>query len=46
MHGFTNKQIATRMGVSVNTVKTFIRVVMVKVGASTRTGIIGALIAR
>jgi DNA-binding CsgD family transcriptional regulator len=46
MHGFTNRQIATRMGVSVNTVRAFIRVVMVKVGASTRTGIIGALVAR
>lgn len=41
--GLTNKQIAARMGVSVNTVKAFIRFAMIKVGVSTRTGIIGRL---
>jgi DNA-binding NarL/FixJ family response regulator len=41
--GLTNKEIAARMGVSVNTVKAFIRFVMLKVGVSTRTGIIGCL---
>lgn len=41
--GLTNKEIAARMGVSVNTVKAFIRFVMHKVGVSTRTGIIGRL---
>ncbi len=41
--GLTNKKIAARMGVSVNTVKAFIRFVMLKVGVSTRTGIIGRL---
>jgi DNA-binding NarL/FixJ family response regulator len=41
--GLTNKEIAARMGVSVNTVKAFIRLVMLKVGASTRTGIVSRL---
>lgn len=41
--GLTNKEIAARMGVSVNTVKAFIRFAMLKVGVSTRTGIIGRL---
>jgi DNA-binding CsgD family transcriptional regulator len=41
--GFTNKEIAARMGLSVNTVKAFIRFVMLKVGVSTRTGIIARL---
>ena len=41
--GLTNKEIAARMGVSVNTVKAFIRCVMLKVGVSTRTGIVGRL---
>jgi DNA-binding CsgD family transcriptional regulator len=44
--GLTNKEIAARMGVSVNTVKAFIRSVMIKVGVSTRTGIIGRLTQR
>jgi DNA-binding CsgD family transcriptional regulator len=41
--GLTNKQIAARMGVSVNTVKAFIRSAMLKVGVRTRTAIIGRL---
>ena len=41
--GFTNKEIAARMGVSVNTVKSFIRSVMLRLGVSTRTGIVGRL---
>jgi DNA-binding CsgD family transcriptional regulator len=41
--GLTNKEIAERMRVSVNTVKAFIRLVMRKVGVGTRTGIIGRL---
>jgi DNA-binding CsgD family transcriptional regulator len=40
-HGLTNKEIAARLGVSVNTVKVFVRFVMRKVGVSTRTGIVG-----
>lgn len=42
-HGLTNKEIAARLGVSVNTVKAFLRFVMFKVGVSTRTGIVGRL---
>jgi DNA-binding CsgD family transcriptional regulator len=41
--GLTNKEMAARMGISVNTVKAFIRFVMLKIGASTRTGIVGRL---
>jgi DNA-binding CsgD family transcriptional regulator len=44
--GLTNKEIAARMGVSINTVKAFIRFVMMKMGVSTRTGIIGRLTQR
>jgi non-specific serine/threonine protein kinase len=39
----TDKEIAARMGVNVNTVKAFIGFVMIKVGASTRTGIVSRL---
>jgi DNA-binding NarL/FixJ family response regulator len=43
-NGFTNKEISARMGVSVNTVKAFIRSVMLKVGVRTRAGIVGRLL--
>jgi DNA-binding NarL/FixJ family response regulator len=39
--GLTNKEIAARLEVSVNTVKAFVRLVMLKVGVSTRAGIVG-----
>ncbi len=39
MDGLTSKEIANRMNVSPNTVKTFLRLVMVKMGVSTRSGI-------
>ena len=42
--GLTNRQIAARMGVSVNTVKAFIRLVMLKLGVTTRAGILGRLV--
>jgi DNA-binding CsgD family transcriptional regulator len=42
-NGFTNKEIAARMGVSVNTVKAFLRSVMLKLGVTTRAGIVGRL---
>jgi DNA-binding NarL/FixJ family response regulator len=45
-NGFTNKEIAARMGVSVNTVKAFLRSVMLKLGVTTRAGIIGRLLRR
>lgn len=42
--GLTNKEIATSMRVSVNTVKTFLHLAMIKLGVSTRAGIIGKLV--
>ena len=39
--GLTSKEIASRMGISPNTVKAFLRLAMVKTGVSTRSGIIG-----
>ncbi len=44
-NGLTNKEISARMGVSVNTVKAFIRSVMLKVGVTTRAGVVGRLFA-
>ena len=44
LQGLTSKEIAQRMGISPNTVKAFIRLVMVKMGVSTRSGIIGQIV--
>jgi DNA-binding CsgD family transcriptional regulator len=45
--GLTTKEIAARMGISSNTVKTFLRLMMFKMGVSTRSGIVGkAMITR
>ena len=41
--GLTSKEIATRMNISTNTVKTFFRLVMMKMGVSTRSGIVGKI---
>lgn len=41
LQGLTSKEIAIRMGISPNTVKAFLRLVMVKMGVSTRSGIVG-----
>jgi DNA-binding CsgD family transcriptional regulator len=41
--GLTSKEIANRMKISANTVKAFLRLVMVKMGVSTRSGIIGKI---
>lgn len=38
--GLTNKDIALRMHVSPHTVKAFLRTIMIKMGASTRSGIV------
>jgi DNA-binding CsgD family transcriptional regulator len=43
LQGFTSKQIATRMNISPNTVKAFLRLVMVKMKVSTRSGIAGKI---
>jgi DNA-binding CsgD family transcriptional regulator len=39
--GLTTKEIAMRMEISPNTVKAFLRLIMVKMGVSTRSGIVG-----
>ena len=44
--GLTSKEIAARMGISPNTVKAFLRLVMIKTGVTTRSGIIGKLLKR
>jgi DNA-binding CsgD family transcriptional regulator len=41
--GLTSKEIAGRMKISANTVKAFLRLVMVKMGVSTRSGILGKI---
>jgi DNA-binding CsgD family transcriptional regulator len=41
--GLTSKEIADRMKISPNTVKAFLRIVMVKMGVSTRSGILGKI---
>lgn len=41
MNGLTTKEIASGMDISPNTVKVFLRMIMVKMGVSTRSGIVG-----
>ena len=41
LQGLTSKEIAARMKISPNTVKAFLRLIMVKMGVSTRAGIVG-----
>ena len=41
IQGLTNKEIAGRMNISPNTIRAFIRMVMGKLGVSTRSGIVG-----
>lgn len=43
--GLTNKEIAARLGVTPNTVKAFLRTVMLKMNASTRAGVVGQVLA-
>ena len=42
--GLTSKEIAMRMGISPNTVKAFLRLIMLKMGVATRSGIVGKAI--
>ena len=42
--GLTSKEIALRMGVSPNTIKVFLRLIMTKMAVNTRSGIIGKLL--
>ena len=43
LQGLTSKEIATRMKISPNTVKAFLRLIMVKMKVSTRSGIAGKI---
>ena len=42
--GLTSKEIAQRMRISPNTVKAFLRSVMIKMGVTTRSGVIGKIV--
>jgi DNA-binding CsgD family transcriptional regulator len=42
--GLTSKEIAQEMNISLNTVKTFVRLVMLKMSVTTRAGVIGKLV--
>lgn len=42
--GLSSKELAVRMNISPNTVKAFLRLVKIKMGSSTRAGIVGKLI--
>ena len=44
LQGHTSKEIATRMKISPNTVKAFLRLVMAKMNVSTRSGIAGKIV--
>jgi DNA-binding CsgD family transcriptional regulator len=44
VEGLTSKEIAERMRISPNTVKAFLRIVMVKMDCSTRSGIVGRIV--
>jgi DNA-binding CsgD family transcriptional regulator len=41
LHGLTSKETGMRMQISPNTVKAFLRLIMVKMGVSTRSAIVG-----
>jgi DNA-binding CsgD family transcriptional regulator len=43
LHGLTSKEIASRMSISPNTVKAFLRLAMTKMGVSTRSGLVGKI---
>ena len=44
IEGLTNKEIGHRMNISPNTVKGFLKLIMMKLGVSTRSGVIGKVI--
>jgi DNA-binding NarL/FixJ family response regulator len=46
VYGLTTKEIASRMNVSPNTIKQFVRFVMSKMGVSTRAGVLGKIVPR
>lgn len=43
LEGLTSKEIATRMSISPHTVNAFVRLIMVKMGVSNRSGIVGKI---
>jgi DNA-binding CsgD family transcriptional regulator len=45
VHGFTSKEIAHRMHISPNTVKAFLRLIMVKMSVTTRSGLVARVFA-
>jgi DNA-binding CsgD family transcriptional regulator len=45
LKGLSSKEIAAHMGISSNTVKSFLRLVMTKMGVGTRYGIFGKIVA-
>lgn len=42
--GLSSKELAVRMNISPNTVKAFLRLIMIKMGSTTRAGVVGKLI--
>ncbi len=42
--GLTSKEVAARMNISPNTVKAFLRLIMIKMGVTTRAGIVANLL--
>jgi DNA-binding CsgD family transcriptional regulator len=44
LQGIRNKEIANRMNVSPNTVRTFLRLIMIKTGVSSRSAIVGKIL--
>jgi len=42
--GMTTKEMATALTLSPNTIKSFLRLIMAKMGVSTRSGIVGKLV--
>jgi len=44
VQGLTSREISTRMKISPNTVKAFMRLIMIKMGVSSRSGIMGKLL--
>jgi len=44
LHGLSTKEIASRMNISPNTVKAFLRLIMSKTGVSSRAAIVGKII--
>jgi len=44
LQGLSNKEIANQMNISPNTVNTFFRLIMIKMGVSSRSGILARMI--